>query len=223
MPKVNSHVGSELLKQGFWFVDIPRTSSSSIRSELGAHFGVLHGKMNIPEKEFASPQHFADHRTALEMREKLGREMWSQLLTFSIVRNPWARALSFFSYRRGKAKVKIPENWDLAEYLRHVARARAGDVHPVLSYPPQYATCSEFLTDQSGQIIVSHVIRFENRARALCEIGARIGFPELGQRHINRATPKELSLSDHYDTESKRLVAEIYAEDCERFGYSFPS
>jgi hypothetical protein len=223
MPNIDSQIGRELLKQGFWFVDIPRTSSSSIRSELGAHFGVLHGKMNIPEKDFATPQHFADHRTALEMREKVGQELWSRLLTFSMVRNPWARALSFFSYRRGNARVKIPENWDLAEYLRHVARARAGDVHPVLAYPPQYATCSEFLTDETGQIIVSQIIRYENRASELSEIGAKIGFPDLGQRHINSTTPKELSLSDYYDAESKRLVAEIYAEDCERFGYSFPS
>lgn len=223
MPPITDETRQNLLQDGFWFVDIPRSSSSALRSELGAHFGVLHGKTNIPEKEFATPQTFSDHRSALQMRELFGADLWGKLLTFSVVRNPWARALSFYCYRRGKANVKIPAEWDLAEYLRHVALARAGEVHPTLAYPPQYMTSSEFVTDAQGQIIVNEVIRFETRGPQLAQIGARIGFPGLGQRHLNQATPAETSLSASYDADAKRLVAEIYAEDCERFGYCFPS
>lgn len=222
MTKITDTDRQRVAQDGFWFVDIPRTSSSAIRSELGRHFGVAHGKRNIPEKEFATPQTFPDHRTAMQMRTLLGDDIWQGLLRFSVVRNPWTRMLSFFSYRRTRANVKIPDTWTLTTYLEHIARARDGDVHETLAYPPQYMTCSEFLVDDDGDLMVNHILRYENRTEELVKIGQKIGLPELGQQSLNAATPKDRDISDFYNTRARDLVAEIYAEDCERFGYRFP-
>lgn len=220
---MREEIRREIRKNGFWFVDIPRTSSSSLRAELGRAFGIGHGKKNIPEKEHATPQLVPDHRSGLQMREMLGQELWQELLTFSVVRNPWARALSFYHYRKTKANVRIPDSWDLSEYLLHIKKAREGDVHPVLAYPPQYMTCSEFLVDGAGELLVKRVIRFENRTAELAAIGEEIGIPALGGQKLNAATPQNAGVAGFYDATARDLVSEIYAEDCERFGYVFPN
>jgi len=63
-----------ILRHGFWFVDIPRTSSSAIRAELGARFGRAYGKRKA-ESGYATEQVFDDHVTAFVMREALGRRI----------------------------------------------------------------------------------------------------------------------------------------------------
>ena len=210
-----------LMETGFWFVDIPRTSSSAIRYELGQRFGALHGKTRIAEEEFATPQTVPDHRSALQMQELLGNDLWDRLLTFSVVRNPWDRSLSFYHYRKARAFVRIPEDWTLKIYLEHVARARQGDVHPLLNYPPQYMTCSDFLTDEAGALMVDTIIRYETRHHDLALLGARIGVPELGQHLVNATKARQQPYSAYYDAATRALVGEIFAEDCERFGYRF--
>lgn len=207
---------------GFWFVDIPRTSSSSIRAELGAYFGRGHGKMNIPEKQYATEQSFADHHTAQEMRDVLGPELWSKIITFSVVRNPWERIVSYYFYRKGKAIVKIPQTWSLADFVAQLATARSGGpIHETLQYAPHRKTYSEFLTDEAGELLVDHVIRFEDRKAGLKRIGDMIGLKTLGQLAINPASPEGRHYSEYYDTATRLRVGEIFAEDCDRFGYRF--
>ena len=210
-----------VLKSGFWFVDVPRTSSSAIRSELGECWGSAHGKMNIPEKEFATSQLFPDHRSAREMRDILGSDPWSHLFTFSLTRNPWGRSLSFYFYKRTTASRKIPESWSLKDYLQHIAKARDGDIHPSLQYPPNYMTASEFLVDETGRLIVNEVVRYEERRDHLRRIGKLIGVEKLGARKLNSSVSDEAKYSDFYDPQSRDLVSKIFYDDCVRFGYSF--
>ena len=206
---------------GFWFVDIPRTSSSALRHELGRKFGALHGKINVPDKTYATPQIVPDHRSVQEMSALLGQDVWNSLFSFTIVRNPWERSLSFYFYRRSHASVLIPDDWRFADYLEHVARARQGDVHPLLAFPPQYMSCSEFLVDDRDNLAVDDIIRYEDRAAGLARVGARIGLPDLGACLINAASPAGRHYSDYYDAATRACVAELFREDCERFGYRF--
>ena len=44
---IRSHLAFQEIKaNGFWFVDIPRTSSTSIRVELGQQYGPAYAKAN---------------------------------------------------------------------------------------------------------------------------------------------------------------------------------
>jgi len=206
-------------RTGFWFVDIPRTSSSAIRAQLGAHFGTAHGKSNIPETQFATKQIFNDHLTALEMRNFLGDRTWDNLFTFSVVRNPWDRLVSLYFYRK---KLKnIPAQWEFTDFARHLIAARSGTVHPALRYIPPRLTMSEFLSDRHGNLLVDRVVKFEDRTNGLFKIGRNIGLASLGLSSINPASPKGVHYSSYYDAETRDLVARSYADDCRQFSYSF--
>ena len=102
-PALNLYGCHSIRKNGFWFVDIPRTSSSSIRSELGKHFGRAYGKTNVNEREYQTPQIFRDHITARKMKALLGNKTWESIFTFTIVRNPWERIFSMYHYRKKRS------------------------------------------------------------------------------------------------------------------------
>ncbi len=83
-------------RTGFWFVDIPRTGSTSLRAELGVEFKDLHGKWFAEDKAHATGQHVECHQSAAEMQTFFGPRKWRSLYTFSFVRNPWTRSLSYY-------------------------------------------------------------------------------------------------------------------------------
>ena len=87
-----------LKKQGFFFIDIPRTSSTSIRAELGHRYGIAHRKSGRRGAEPLRLQLFPDHMPAKEVRQLSGPLSWEKLFTFTVVRNPWDRTLSFYRH-----------------------------------------------------------------------------------------------------------------------------
>lgn len=209
----------EVRKTGFWFVDIPRTSSSSIRAQLGERFGIGHGKLNIPEKDKATEQIFEDHLTAVEMRDILGVELWEKIFTFTVVRNPWERILSLYMYMR--KNTSAVDDLTFEQFVKRIHQERMSPGSTIFTYRPLTRTCLEFISDENGKIIVDKIVRFENRQDELPEIGQQIGCPELGSLKINSARPQKSRYQDSYTDELRDLVAEIYAQDIDYFDYSF--
>lgn len=84
----------QVKKNGFWFVDIPRTSSSSIKIELAHMYGKAYSKINLLERNLIDKKYtldkspFKNHLTAIEMKRILGEKIWDEIFTFTLVRNP---------------------------------------------------------------------------------------------------------------------------------------
>ena len=106
---------------GFWFVDIPRTSSSSVRSELGQAFGPAYSKSNLLERQFSAPQIYGDHIPGMEVLQYLGPGLWEKIFKFSIVRNPWDRIHSLYRYQLKTSN--IPLDWSFDEYIERLSNA----------------------------------------------------------------------------------------------------
>lgn len=208
---------SKIRHQRFWFVDVPRTSSSSVRSELAKRFGPVNGKANIDVKEHATKQWIPDHTTADRMKKILGPAVWNQIFTFSIVRNPWDRIASLYYYM--KKRNSLPDGWDFSNFVTRLEHATGAT--PEFRYHGRRFGAADYLTDSSGQLIVDQIIKFEERERGLQMIGEKIGFPKLGQVHVLAAKPKAQHYSALYTPNTQRIIEERYAMDIELFGYSF--
>lgn len=210
--------GAEQVRQaGFWFVDIPRTSSSSIKAELGRRFGPGYGKSNPVLGEHVSQQLFEDHIPAERMRQILGEKSWDALYTFTFVRNPFDRVQSLYHYL--KKFDEIPERWDFTEFIQRLVDA--DDKTPYLGYHGLRYDASDFILDQCGNILVDDVFRYEDRNAGIKSISEKIGFPELGQLHILNASPKDRNYRELYNDASRELVSKRFAKDIELFDYSF--
>ena len=212
-----AYVRFMIVRHGFWFVDIPRTSSSSIRSELGKRFGKAHGKRNIIEKEHSSNQFLPDHMPAREMRDFLGHSKWNRIFTFTVVRNPWDRICSMYHYRRKMGN--IPGAWGFRDYV--LALGKASLKNEYFSYHGYRYGASKYVLGEDGEIIVDFIAKYENRLHDLQLIASRLNFRELGQLHIQSAAPRNRNYSEFYDSETREIIRSLYKEDIELFDYKF--
>ena len=112
-------------KYGLWFIDIPRTSSTSVRVELGKTFGSTFGKRDVFEKKFKQFQMFPNHIPAKIMRETLGKEEWDKIFSFTIVRNPWDRMVSLYHYRLRSKLLRA--DMEFREYISKLRTSKFGE------------------------------------------------------------------------------------------------
>jgi len=210
-------VRSAIIQCGVWFVDVPRTSSSSIRTELGRHFGPAYGKSNLFEQEQATEQLFLDHVPASVMRSFLGPEAWDSVFTFSVVRNPWDRTYSLFNYLQRSNN--IPMEWSFSQFLH--ALEEADENTPGFRFHGHRYGASDFLLDADDTVLVDQIVRFEDRGSGLIKVAERLNLPELGKLHLQKATESGANYRDQYTTELRGIVERLYGKDIKLFGYEF--
>ncbi len=208
----------QIKKNGFWFVDIPRTSSTSLKVQFARKYGRTYAKYFLRGKKYRVNGIFADHLTSKRMIEILGQEVWNNIFTFTIVRNPWDRAVSFYQYRINRNKV-IKSGHSLMSFKENILMLKKyydeyRSFNSRLTYP-----CYDFIS-YKNKIIVDKVIRFENREEELKEISNKIGFDVLATEHYEKILGKK-NYNEFYDNETRKIIEEIYAKDIEEFGYSF--
>lgn len=204
---------------GCWFVDIPRTSSTSIRVELGRIFGLGFGKECCAKNEKINQvTAFDDHIPAYDMKRLLGADFWQRSFTFSFVRNPWDRFLSLYFYR--KTRGNLPADLSFKDYVRQLDEPRYRGRCTLHSYPVYYYSMSEYLLDSDGNLLVDFVGRYENREHDLKVVADRLGV-EFSGIHLQKVKLREHHYSQYYDEETKALVARVYQMDVAVFGYEF--
>ena len=205
-------------KSGIWFVDIPRTSSSSIRTELSQHFHPAFGKSDLTDPRFnLKIQGIPSHLTATEMRQALGNKSWKNLFTFTLVRNPWDRMWSLFNYR--KQVNELPSNRSFDQYLNFFYNLPESNESP-FGYSGYHLQSADYLVDQHGKIIVDFVGRYETRKHDLLYVSERCNCPGLGKLHL-QSSANPLSYREHYNAKTKAMVSELCQKDIELFDYQF--
>jgi hypothetical protein len=204
-----NYVRQRLAEMGFWFVDIPRTSSTSIRQALYERYGKVFGKPS--SSQGIGVGLVPPHTPAQRLVEQLGPGLWNGLTTFTIVRNPFERVLSLYRFLQSNgALASTPFN-------AYVDRLVAG----AFDYHGHYMSNWGYVSDGEGQSLVSEIFRFESRDSALQRIAEITSCPELaaGGRKTYQTSGDHYSHS--YDTATRRKVERHFAEDLEQFGYRF--
>ena len=203
-------------KHRFIFFAVPKTATHAIREALRQHLGpedweqqVLFGKQFLPLPEIAKIQH--GHITAREIRPHLDVATWDSYLKFGFVRNPFDRYVSTcFFLNRGNPEFAGSAGAFLKRALS-VPRFR----QRVLVRPQHLQ-----LTDDSGQLALDMVGRYETLQQSYDEICERLGLPSIDLTRKNPST--HAAYTDYYDEELRDIVAEFYSEDLQLFGYDFP-
>ena len=210
----------QIRRRGVWFIDIPRTSSSSIKAELGRLYGSTYAKLNIADKHYGARAIFPDHLTAYKMRKILGHKLWEGIFTFTFIRNPWDRMLSLYFHRKDIAK-KIPQNMSFRDYILQFNSPRYNcKISPFYRHQFHYGA-SEFILDDNDNIIVDFIGRYENRAEDIKKIGSKIDCPDFGSLHLQKANKSNRHYSEYYDKETSDIISRVFRKDIELFGYSF--
>ena len=144
------------------------------------------------------------------------RAFWDSSWKFAIVRNPWDRFISGCEYIKQKYPRRCKHLY--TKPIRKIAfdlpkrRNSLGEVHITRSL-------SSILTHE-GELLVDFVVRFERLEEDWEEVCLRLGrnIP-LKKTNASRRKPYQ-----HYfdkDPALRDRIAEVFAEDIERFGYTY--
>jgi hypothetical protein len=146
------------------------------------------------------------------------RDHWNQYFTTMCVRNPWSRVASMYHYARGKyaeGHRQIPlfqccGGVTFEEFVMdHIHKKENWQIGP----------CSWWFEDGYDY---DYIMRFENidqDFRHVCsKIGANI---QLGKHNISGGYDVEKCRHMYISDAMVKKIESYYAEDIERFGYSF--
>ncbi|WP_322866706.1 sulfotransferase family 2 domain-containing protein [Aquicoccus sp. G2-2] len=153
------------------------------------------------------------HSTLSDIEGVLSREAIAGMFTFTLVRNPWDRLVSYYHWLRGQsfdhAAVRSAQAHDFSGFLNDPATRRAIRANPYGSY----------MRDGAGQDHAALFIRLEHFEADAAPLWAHLGF-RLALPHEN-ASARANQYAPYYSAADSQLVGELCNEDIARFGYVF--
>jgi hypothetical protein len=183
---------------------------------------------------------FFSHMRPLEARTEFERLGWDYdaYFKFAFVRNPWTRLASLYQmiHARGRGRLASlrkrlarvtrghPSPAGFRRWVRTIQVEGSGGGGPENQRWQVYGTYTAraYLGDDEGNELVDRVIRLEDIDRELPGLLAKLGVPVEPRVAIPRVNVGGRgSYRLYYDPPTVELVARMYSEDIERFGYSF--
>ncbi|OYX10640.1 MAG: hypothetical protein B7Z08_00130 [Sphingomonadales bacterium 32-68-7] len=156
----------------------------------------------------------------------LPQDLFARAYKFTVVRNPWDRLASSFHFMQSGTEWPMQQDWarrhltglDFAAFVRKLRNPWfRQEVLAERFFWPQ----SFWLKDRDGRILVDEIHRFEELAAAVERICAQCGIAAPTRMAEHRKSARAPSRQLYEDDEMIELVGRLYAEDIERFGYSF--
>lgn len=200
------------------FVHIPKTGGASFENVI---WPLRSDKVveNL-RKGFVKPYYNKyqtgglQHLTSRQIKEEVGATVFDAYYKFTIVRNPWEKAVSQYSYMIQKREnlrrfIGMTTRTSFRKYLNLILEKEH----------VQWMKQVDFIYDANGQSMVDNIIRFENIDQGFHSIIKHLGIPHTSLPHINKSKRKHYT--KYYDQESIQIVADLYKEDIEAFNYNY--
>ena len=153
------------------------------------------------------------HSTLADIDGLVSRDEIAQSYCFTLVRNPWDRAVSYYHWLRGQGfdhpAVDLARQLAFSDFLNH-PQTRAS----LTAWP-----YGRYMRDAAGIERCAAYIRLENIDEDAATLWSHLGF-RLDLDRVNRSD-RDPDYRGYYSPDDAALVASLCAEDIARFGYSF--
>ncbi|GHG91401.1 sulfotransferase family 2 domain-containing protein [Pseudodonghicola xiamenensis] len=208
--------------RGYVFIHIPKTGGTSLALALEARamkddlmLGDTPKARRRRHRLHSAPAQgrLWKHSTLADIEGLVPDSLLDGLFAFTLVRNPWARALSYYRWLRLQSfdhpAVRLAGALSFEGFVTHGDTRAAFRAHPFPSY----------MRRSDGREQCAAYIRLERFAEDAAPLVAHLGF-SLELPHENRSGP-EADYPAIYTPRAAEAVAEACAQDIDRFGYDF--
>lgn len=208
--------------RNYVFVHIPKTGGTSMAQALEARAmadDILIG--DTPKavrrrgrlKQLQPRGRLWKHSTLADIDGILTPDKIARMFTFTLVRNPWDRVVSYYHWLRAQdfdhVAVMLAKRRDFADFL----------FEPQILGSLRGSPARSYMTDTTGVERASAYLRLEYLAEDMAPLEEHLGFaPELP--HEN-SSDRGVDYRSYYDERLAAHLASICAEDIARFGYTF--
>lgn len=140
-------------------------------------------------------------------------ELPEPAFVFTLVRNPWDRVVSLYHWAREQSfdhpMIRAAKKHEFEGFL----------ADPGMQTALARDAAHRYVTDRAGQLRCTAFIRLEHLATDIAPLEYHLGF-QLELPHANASDhPPAAAL---YTRETRDLIARLFADDIQRFGYAFP-
>jgi hypothetical protein len=199
------------------FIHIPKTGGSSLENliwpkhEARVEADLWGGFIDQYHNKYQTGG--LQHLLGLQIRQEIGEKIFSEFFKFTMVRNPWDKAISQYKYTKKRTDLMsllgMQKNDCLKTYLSLIQKREH------VQWIPQH----RFLLDENGDQLVDFIGRFENFESEVRRILRRLKIDAEEIPHDNQG--KRRPLCEEYDEESVEMVRQIYHQDIELLSYQF--
>ena len=194
----------EFDRLGAIFVHIPKCAGVSVNKTI---FGNLGGA----------------HKTLKDYRVIFGKKKFDSFFKFTIVRNPWDRLVSAFHFLKKGGMNWADNEWamkNISEFKDFNTFVKSwlneDNIWKYHHFRPQY----HYITLNGKNIAVDYVGHLESINTDFKIITQKIGIDaELGKENTSRREDYQ----KYYNTETVKIVSEVYKKDIELLGYDYES
>lgn len=200
------------------YVHIPKTGGTSIEEIIWP--GMENRTVAELWMGFVDPYHNKyqtgglQHLLASQIRQEVGDRVFNECYRFTVVRNPWDKAVSQYAYMKQRKDLRdfigMQEDDSFKTYLSLIRKREH------VQWTPQY----KFFLDDNGDQLVDFIGRFESFDDDVFTILGNLDIRVPAIPHINKSTARR-HFREHYDDESADMVRELYRQDIELLGYQW--
>ncbi|MEY4984649.1 MAG: hypothetical protein RIR62_2915 [Pseudomonadota bacterium] len=209
--------------RGYVFVHIPKTGGTALTLALEARAkpdDILIGdtpkavKRRARLKRLKPAGRLWKHSTLADIDGVVTAEQIGAMFTLTLVRNPWDRMLSYWSWLRGQGfahpAVGLAKALSFGDFLNHPQTRTTLALWPYAAY----------MRDRTGQERATLYARIERLDEDLAPFEAHLGFRLTPLPRANESA-RARDWRPAYSDADAALVGDLCAADIARFGYSF--